>query len=320
MNNLEKITIWEGTPAGTDSLKKVVDLLLEHKADIIQKGGHATYKNINVTQSTEINNAIINDMNICYTKLDFSFDVVPKDDDPVNYQGYVIAFSSDRSSVRYFVSENGVMAQKVLQLLFNNYNKSTFVREFKKDNHADFLFWLFANYINNNGELDSTTNNSNKQLQIRNVNAIRGSISERITTLSAKSNDDIANYISVLSFLLETDEVDKLGLAIKNKDNELIEFVIDRPRTNQTVSVDTSSYVGTYDNKNINEKTCLILFLVHLEILPQLRSLYLIHEETWINSERDSFLKSIGLKIKDKVDTLTDNLSSKLNEADKKEA
>lgn len=65
MNNLEKITIWEGTPAGTDSLKKVVDLLLEHKADIIQKGGHATYENINVTQSTEINNAIINDMNIC---------------------------------------------------------------------------------------------------------------------------------------------------------------------------------------------------------------------------------------------------------------
>lgn len=319
MSSLDKVTMWEGTPDGVNSLEDVVNVMLKPKDDVPQKGGNATYVNIEVTQPMdEIKCQKINGITQSYAKLDFSFDLESQDNDTINCHGYVIAFSSSEHPIRYFVNEGSTMAQKVLQLLFDNYNKATFVQEFKKDNRADFLFWLFANYIDNNGELDQ--NNSNNNIQIRNVNAIKGSMSEKITTLSAKSTDDIANYISVLSFLLETDEVDKLGLAIKDDDNELVEFVIDRPRTNQTVAVDTSSYIGIYSDKDIDERTCLVLFLVHLQILPQLRSLYSLHEDSWIHNERDLFLQNIADQIKARVDTLTSNLSSKLSEVDKQEA
>lgn len=318
MTKLEQVTIWKGLPKENITISDIVKNYCTNKPDIKQKGGQAEYKNIKLEQTTDINKNIVNGLEFEYVMIRFSFDVVTLKDDSVNNNGYVIIFSDKDSKLRYFVNKSSMMAQKVLQILFNNYNKNTFVDEIKKENQADFLFWIFANYIDNSGVLESTEG-SNNSIVINTVDAIKGSISEKVTTLSAKSNDDIANYISILSFLLETDEVDKLGLAIRNGQNTLVEFVIDRPRKSQTVSVNVGSYEGQYDIIDGDDKICLVLLLVHLEILPQMRSLYSLQEDEWINSDRNKFLLKIGEKIKDNVQVLTDKLAVKLTNDEQKE-
>lgn len=307
----ELVSIWQGNEDAPNTFKDAINKITEDKPNIDRptKQKNSQYTNIVTTIPVPETTMQINGEDITYAMVRFNYVVVTDDEDPVPDDGYIIIFSGKSMPIRYLIDRTSTNAQPILQLLLNNYNRSVMVYDVTRENDADFLFWLFAQYI----DITSEDSLFGTNLSIANINTVRGSISENITKVTAKSNLDVANYISVLSFLLETDEVDSLGLTIEYN-GHVVEIIIERPRVKQKVSVNINSYMGPFDDLNTDDKISKVLLLVHMEILPRLRTIYTGQEKDWVASKRGEFVSTLATKIKEKVDAQVKLLSTQLEQ------
>ena len=315
---MEKASLWVDTKL--KNLNEVRELFLANKDNQRSHENAGTYTDFDVKQKIkEDQSIVINGQNWLFNKFDYSYLYKSNDDliDPQETSGYVVAFSNG-DEVRYFINYFSQNAQVSLQLLLNNLNKATHIESKPVIVKEGFFLWLFQKYYNgdaefqisNSSDSNNSVSNTSSNLNINSILAVKGDTSDQITSINA-SGDQISNYVSVLSFLLESSKLYKLGLRISYDSHKTIEFTIDKPRKNNVVSVDISKYEGVLSAESMDSKISKLLIIVNLVIFPKLIQMYM-EDETWNQQEMEMFFDGLSQDITSKIATLLKGVKDKV--------
>lgn len=317
---METTTLWRDTKLV--SLDQVKEKFLSEKENCVRKNSegeitleyeeiHADLKNMDADSCIDIDNET---WQIC--KFDYQYTLIKYSDntpESFNKTGFVVALSNGKE-VKYFINMYGNSAQTVLQLLLDNYNHASQVVEMDSGIHSPFLLWIFERfYSSKNLFTVPTSANGNKyitQLSIESILALKGSTNDQIAVIDADGDDNITGYVSVLSFILESSGLHKLGLRVGFDKHNMIEFLVDKPRRKIVVSTNIKNYEGPLKNNNIDTRTSKLICIINLVIIPKLISFYR-NDEEWNSDTKQVFFNTIGDKIKSETDVLLQSVKDK---------
>lgn len=310
---MEKASLWIDTKF--KNLNEVKSSFLSDKSDQKGRNNVGVYTNFNVTQMLQKDQEImINGQTWLFNKFNYGYlyRFVDQTLDPQENSGYVVALSNG-NEVRYFINYFSQNAQVTLQLLLNNYNRTsqvTFQPVYVKDG---FLLWLFQKYYNDDAVLQISDGGGVGPaiLSIDSILAVKGDTSDQITSIDA-SGEQISNYISVLSFLLESSKLYKMSLRISYGSHKKIEFTIDKPRKTSVISIDVANYTGILEKETLDSKIAKLLIIVNLVIFPKLIQIY--QEDTaWNAKAMEEFFNALGLDIRNRTDSLLQDVQEKIS-------
>ena len=309
---MEKISVWE------DLNKKTledVDTAFNSIEDNQQSQKNAgTYNGFKVNKTVKNFQMTIAKTTWMIDRYDFEYLYSSNKDQSESENKCYVIVMSDNTKVRYFINKQGNGAQVALQLFNSNLNKQLQIQQLALNNNdPDLLLWLVYKHYSSNGV--SLTNGDNttvmdgdNQLEIKSITAIKGETADEITNVAAEG-DSLTNYMSVLTFLMESSEVHKLGLRVSYGNHKIVEFAYDTPRKNAVISVEPLTYVGPLRDTSEYKQAAAVIILVHMEIIPKLTQLY--NEDNWQIQDKKDFFQSLGKEIREKVETLISGLDEK---------
>lgn len=314
---MEKASLWIDTKL--KNLTEVKETFLSEKSDQQGRGRGGQiggiYTDFTVNQQLQNDQEIIiNGQSWFFNKFNYGYVYKFLDDslDPQENNGYIVALSNNQE-VRYFINYFSQNAQVSLQLLLNNYNKAVQVLSQPVVVDDGFLLWLFQKYYNDDTEFQISDREGvgPSILAIDSILAVKGDTSDQITSIDA-SGEQISNYISVLSFLLESSNLYKMGLRISYGPHKKIEFVIDRPRKSSFISIDVVNYTGTLEKESLDSKIAKLLIIVNLIIFPKLIQIYQ-EDTTWNAQSMEKFFSDLGSDIRIRTDSLLKDVQDKIS-------
>lgn len=310
---MEKASLWVDTKF--KNLDEVKEAFLSEKLDQNTRNNVGVYTDFNVTQILEKDQEIIiNGQTWVFNKFNYGYlyKFVDQSLDPQENSGYVVALSNGQE-VRYFINYFSQSAQVTLQLLLNNYNRASQVKSQPINVKEGFLLWLFQKYYNNDSELQISEGEEfgPSILSIDSILAVKGDTSDQITSIDA-SGEQISNYISVLSFLLESSKLYKMGLRISYGSHKKIEFTIDKPRKTSVISIDVANYAGLLEKESLDSKIAKLLIIVNLIIFPKLIQIYQ-EDTTWNAQSMENFFNALGGDIRTRTDNLLKDVQAKIS-------
>ncbi|MBZ5946019.1 hypothetical protein [Leuconostoc gasicomitatum] len=310
---MEKASLW--IDRKFKSLDEVKKSFLSDKLDQNAKNNVGFYTDFNVTQTLQKDQEIlISGQTWVFNKFNYRYlyKFLDQTLDPQENNGYVVALSNNEE-VRYFINYFSQNAQVTLQLLLNNYNRTSQV-DFKPVYVNDgFLLWLFQKYYKEDSifQISDGEGTDPSILSIDSILAVKGDTSDQITSIDA-SGEQISNYISVISFLLESSKLYKMGLRISYGSHKKIEFTIDKPRKTSVISINVANYVGTLDKESNDSKIAKLVIIVNLVIFPKIIQIYQ-EDTTWNAKSMEDFFKELGKDIRDRTDNLLKDVQEKIS-------
>lgn len=291
------------------TLNEVVEQLMSDNEELNNEGG-GRYTNIQKEKSFIQNQTVtIDNRNIEYNVVDFSMNFITPgmteiDEQSSVIRGMIIVYT-DGGKVQYIINRNSD-ALKLLRKLLGYTGKNEII-ENKLIFNDDALMWFVKTVFTKENEFSFTDLQQNEQsLIINSIIGVRGETKDE-NKLSAHG-DTVLKLISTLSFILESNLLKQIILRIEYTGHENIEL---RLNDKGVVSVDTDSYIGNYEDLDINPKKAQLLLLVYLDVLPKLRQAYLSEkaDQNWETADKNTFFELIENKLFERLQERKDQVS-----------
>lgn len=250
---------------------------------------------------------MLNGRNISYNMIRYSFDQItmdgtqPVEDMTSKKAGFIIVYKTE-SSLNYIIDQNS-SAQRMLRRLLSYSGKNEIERNmFELDD--DFFIWLINRMYMENCTIE-TGSDGTTQYELKAIRSIKGSADDLQTKVSA-SGESVMNLISTLSFLLESDSLNKIQIDLSYTGHENISLVLQ----SGTVSIETKRYQGEYETEAVDERLTKLYLMVYIEVLPTLLQEYHsdIENDMWNKERYREFLtgvaKDLQYRIQSKIDVI----------------
>lgn len=249
----------------------------------------------------------LNGRNIFYNMIRYSFDQItmdgtqPVEDMTSEKSGFIIVYKTE-SSLNYIIDQNS-SAQRMLRRLLSYSGKNEIERNmFELDD--DFFIWLINRMYMENRTIETGSDGAT-QYELKAIRSIKGSADDLQTKVSA-SGESVMNLISTLSFLLESDSLNKIQIDLSYTGHENISLVLQ----SGTVSIETKRYQGEYETEAFDERLTKLYLMVYIEVLPTLLQEYHsdIENDMWNKERYREFLtgvaKDLQCRIQSKIDVI----------------
>ncbi len=250
---------------------------------------------------------MLNGRNIFYNMIRYSFDQITMagtqlvEDMISEKSGFIIAYKTG-SSLNYIIDQNS-SAQRMLRRLLSYSGKNEIERNmFELDD--DFFIWLINRMYTENCTIETGSDGAT-QYELKAIRSIKGSADDLQTKVSA-FGESVMNLISTLSFLLESDSLNKIQIDLSYTGHENISLVLQ----SGTVSIETKRYQGEYEAEAFDERLTKLYLMVYIEVLPTLLQEYHsdIENDVWNKEQHREFLTSVAkdlqLRIQSKIDVI----------------
>lgn len=251
----------------------------------------------------------LNGRNISYNMIRYSFDQItkegtqPVEDMTSRKTGFIIVYKTE-SSLNYIIDQNS-SAQRILRRLLSYSGKNEIERNMFELGD-DFFIWLINRMYTENRAIETGSGEAT-QYELKAIRSIKGSADDLQTKVSA-FGESVMNLISTLSFLLESDSLNKIQIDLSYTGHENISLVLQ----SGTVSIETKRYQGKYETENLNERLTKLHLMVYIEVLPILLQEYHsdIENDIWNKERYREFLtgvaKDLQHRIQGKIDMINE--------------
>ena len=295
----------------TTSLQEV-ERLLTYPHDDERSSTSLSYINWNVEKSLEHDCTLkFNGKETTFNCFRYSFEQfsVGMEDDKVKKEGYIIPYLCN-DKIRYIVTRNtGAMTMLRKLLAYSGKN------EIKKSplNLTDDLFvWLISKVYKGENIFVSESEDL-QNLTIDSIRGIKGDTEDLLTKVSAVG-ESVINIISTLSFLLESQNLNQIKLAINYGKHENIDMALS---IKNVVSCDFIRYQGEYLSfENEDERIATLFVMLYMEILPIIIQTYVseIENNQWGGGKSVDFLKQVAEDLSEKVKKRVEDLTNESNQ------
>ena len=292
----------------TTDLAEVERLLLSPHNDEHSKTS-LSYINWNVTKRLEQNKRMVfNGKETEFNCFHYSFEQfsVGMEDDTVKKEGYIIPYLNN-GKIRYIVTRNTgakTMLRKLLAYTGRNVIKSGPVQL-----SADLFVWLISKVYKGENIIVSESE-SLKDLSIDSIRGIKGDTEDLLTKVSAVG-ESVINIISTLSFLLESQKLNQIKLAINYGNHKNIDMSLS---TKNVVALDFDRYQGEYLHlKSEEERIATLFVLLYMEVLPIIIQGYVgeIESKQLGPGKCVEFLQGVAEDLSEKVKKRVDDLTNR---------
>ncbi len=218
---------------------------------------------------------------------------------------FILIFRDESGKINYIIDRPLGDARKMLRR-FMNYESRGEITEKEINVTSDFFLWLVYKLFNKENEFELMTPDRNiKELTINAIIGIRGITHDQNTVRA--DGDEVMNLISTLAFILESESINRVVLKFYyNNIHENIEVRLE----NNKIAVDPDKYVGEYKNReganyDYNRMLAQLLLLVYLDIIPNLKNVFLLaKKEGWNQSRIESFIEQVKEKLIERIDSI----------------
>lgn len=286
--------------------KKICDLesamrLLLDSVENDEKGKSITWANWKLEQVfSESKEISFNGRTINYNMVKYEFDQIADGDQPIEDRtdrkaGFIIVYKTG-SSLNYIINQN-TSAMKMLRRLLS-YNGKSEIERNMFDFNNDFFIWLINRIYNENCMIE-TSSGSDIQYELETIRSFKGSSDDRQTTVSAYG-ESVMKLISTLSFLLESDSLNRMQVELSCTGHEKISLVLQKG----IVSIDLDSYMGKYEPYKDDVSLAELYLMVYLSTLPNLIQEYHadIENDMWNQKCYCDFLSVVGRDLQNRIE------------------
>ena len=291
----------------TSGLEEAMDLLID-KVDSDDKGKTIAWSDWQINKVFAENREILlNGRTIAYNMVSYRFEQTSMDGAQHAESmssvksGFIIAYKTE-SSLNYIIDQNSI-AQKMLRKLLS-YNGRNEIERNMFELSDDFFVWLINRMYKENCTIETGSDGS-IMYELKIIRSFRGSVDDLQTKVSA-TGESVMNLISTLSFLLESNSLNKIQIDMSGTEHENISLILQ----SGTVSTETKLYQGKYELDNENEMIAELYLMIYLEVIPNLLQEYIsdMENDIWNQEQYCAFLTDVATdlqgRIKGKIDTL----------------
>lgn len=244
--------------------------------------------------------AIFYSRQITYNYYTFSVDQIPgceeiSDDGTYTKRGFVIPYSS-AGKVRYIISKNTYAQTLLRKMLF--YTGKREIRSNALDLSGDLFVWLIGKVYGKENTI-SSENEELDDLIIDSIKGFKGDTEDLLAKVSM-SGESVMNIISALSFLIESQNLNQVTIALSYRNHSNIEISLNN---RNTIGFDEDKYLGELIQDPRQEMIATCLLSLYTEIIPILLQKYQsdIDLNLWGQGKCVSFLEMVADDLDKKV-------------------
>ncbi|MDY2528760.1 hypothetical protein SOP56_02665 [Weissella confusa] len=213
---------------------------------------------------------------------------------------FVVVYQLESTGDIYFIINRNTDAQRILRAFLEFNGKE----ELSKRNvalNSNLLMYLVYRVFEDQSNFSYTRTSADEfQIAVRNLTGIKGA-TETSNKLSADGTT-ISKLISTLSLLLEIKELQQVRLDTRMVDHESINIVL---HNDGLIGVESTNYVGTFEDEPNDEKQTKLLLHIYLVVLPVILSEYNdASDENWGPEEISEFMNHIKEQLSEKIDSI----------------
>ncbi len=145
---------------------------------------------------------------------------------------------------------------------------------------AAYFFWIISRIYYDESQIDFDSDDKNSSLEdasisFNSLDAVKGKTVASLNTVSTEGSD-VIKMLTTLSFLLESDRLTEVSLAMTYKEHRNLKVELRSGSDLVGVGVDLYSYDGPYREEKIDDPIlrCELLLLTHLDLLPTIQILF----------------------------------------------
>lgn len=142
------------------------------------------------------------------------------------------------------------------------------------------FFWIISRIYYDESQIDFDSDDKNSSLEdasisFSSLDAVKGKTVASLNTVSTEGSD-VIKMLTTLSFLLESDRLTEVSLAMTYKKHRNLKVELRSGSDLVGVGVDLYSYDGPYREEKIDDPVlrCELLLLTHLDLLPTIQILF----------------------------------------------
>lgn len=231
----------------------------------------------------------------------FSYDKITlygPDANVIPQNGTIIVYSHN-GTVNYIIDKNSDAKQVLRKLL--SYKGRNEIDDNGFAFNSDFFLWLINRVYYTNNTIEIAEENG-FELELQSIKGFSGDTEDSQTKVSA-SGESVMNIISTLSFFLESRKLKQIKVDLKYKTHERIELIL----KNGTLEVDLKSYLGSFEQDSVEEKTAKLYLMSYIEIVPILIQEYKtdIENDLWNKDCYVRFMNNVSNTLKEKIEAKT---------------
>ena len=211
----------------TSGLEEAMDLLID-KVDSDDKGKTIAWSDWQINKVFAENREILlNGRTIAYNMVSYRFEQTSMDGAQHAESmssvksGFIIAYKTE-SSLNYIIDQNSI-AQKMLRKLLS-YNGRNEIERNMFELSDDFFVWLINRMYKENCTIETGSDGS-IMYELKIIRSFRGSVDDLQTKVSA-TGESVMNLISTLSFLLESNSLNKIQIDMSGTEHENISLIL----------------------------------------------------------------------------------------------
>ena len=247
---------------------------------------------------------------ITYNYYTFSVDQIPNglesiDDGMYKKKGFVIVYL-DAGKVRYIISRNAYAQTFLRKMLF--YTGKGEVVANALNFTGDIFVWLISK-VYEKENIFSSENENLGDLTIDSIKGFKGDTEDFLAKVSV-SGESVMNIISTMSFLIESQNLNQITVALSYLKHSNIEISLNNKNT---LGFNDEEYLGELAQKKHEDLVASCLLLLYTEILPIILQKYQsdVDANLWRQGKCVSFLERVADDLSEKVKLRINDLTSR---------
>lgn len=213
---------------------------------------------------------------------------------------FVVVYQIELTGDIYFIINRNTDAKRILRA-FLEFNGKEEVTKKNVALDSDLLMYFVYRVFEDQSNFSYTQESADEfQIAVRNITGIKGA-TDTSNKLSADGTT-ISKLISTLSLLLEIKELQQVRLDTRMVDHESINIVL---HNDGLIGVESTNYVGAFEDEPNDEKQTKLLLHIYLVVLPVILSEYNdASDENWGPKEISEFMNHIKEQLSEKIDSI----------------